>query len=138
MHDSSDREPRNRVPSGKCANRLASGMGRANIDHLIPGEFCPTMIRAARMPTAALPLHVGNIVGLYTKKQMRRVAARRVIAMVHHSEPVDAFLREQNHGNPVSERALSAKAENPVTVSVSGPRPEPAVSRAIEARQEPC
>lgn len=77
----------NVVTFGKFSSRHALRNQLANIAHVLLGEFCAAMQFTAvvAMSLSALAHHIRGVVFLGTKKQMRGVAARRIIAFVQHA-----------------------------------------------------
>ena len=108
------------------------------VDHLV-GQSGPRIPRTglAESPVTSLGLHIGEVVGLSTHKEVIRSHARGRVAVMQHAQsvrygPIAEFPREA-----VSPDITTVDPELPVTVFFPA-KPQPAALASLDLRPEAC
>lgn len=114
----------------------------SNLPNLRVRQLCPRMIRAALIVTStpAFLSHVSKIVGLSAKKQVFRIAARRVVALVANKHAFrnwsDVKLVGKAMGSSCYSLPASRESDFPVAVNVATACPNPTRFRFFNAAHE--
>lgn len=118
------------------AERFVSPAARrvkcANFSNRDVGQFAAGVLftSLAKLLSATLSRHIGQIVGIGSHAQMRGVTAPSVVTRMHDHEPVrDSALRE-GVGDAVRQLLFVADGNLPVSVTVKALHPRPTIGRS--------
>lgn len=133
VHDVGNCHDMNTVFVGKNLVRwMVGSVSGANIKHLLRGQCGVVMVLAGntvRVVFSALSVHVMNVIGLCSQKQMVRTHACRYVAMVANKHALGnrAVVQFPRYSMGAQRSAsTSSGIDNTVAEVASGSRPQPA------------
>ena len=126
--------------AGQRPRRLAGAVAFSNAPNLRPSEFGRRVAfsgEVGRHPTGLLA-HVRKILSLGAQPQVRRVAAGRVVARMHHDRPLGDWAVVDLPANAMGFQVLPESAHLPVASGAARRTPLPArvVSASIHMAPE--